>query len=160
VVYRVKWLKFDHRGGHVLAKRFGSLVMVAAASAVLVSCSADTVNPKDSGEILFLTSSEPATAHMQALWDGRVSADAAGCLRLDGPDRHTVVWPHGFQLREQGSTIAVTDAGGRLVGTIGGSFRFGGGEMPTLHEGIALSAVDRQAVIRRCPGRFWIVGEI
>lgn len=83
----------------VFSRRFAVVAGGAAAAFALLSCSAETTVPTEFGDILFLASAEPATVHMGALWDGTISADAAGCLRLDGPERHTVVWPYGFQLR-------------------------------------------------------------
>jgi hypothetical protein len=80
-----------------------------------------------------------------------------GCLRLDTPDTHTVIWPKGFDL---GADLRVRDDRGAVVGRIGGAFRLGGGEVPSLHDGIPLSEADRVRAGSRCPGRFWIVGEV
>ena len=98
---------------------------------------------------------------MDALFQGRVVTDAAGCIRLDSPppDAGTVVWPFGFTLAREGRVLSVRDAAGREVGRIGGSFRFGGGHVPFLHEGTGFSAAERARAEARCPGTFWIVGE-
>jgi hypothetical protein len=110
---------------------------------------------------LFFVQGAPATSVMDALFQGRVARDAVGCLRLENQgDRHTVVWPHGFTIAERDGELFVKDAAGREVGQIGGSFRFGGGETPALHAGLNLSDESRQLAESRCPGRYWIVGEV
>lgn len=110
---------------------------------------------------LFIAQQQPSGLVMDALYQGRVTRDAQGCLRLDiEPDRHTVVWPYGFTLREQGGELHVRDASGRDLGAVGGSFELGGGEVAELHGGLALSAEARAAAESRCPGRFWIVGGV
>jgi hypothetical protein len=110
---------------------------------------------------VFLVQGAPAVDHMDALFQGRVSLDAQGCLRLESlGDRPTVVWPHGFSIEERGGALFVKDAAGSDVGRIGGSFRFGGGEVPSLHEGFNLSDEALRLAQSRCPGRYWIVGDV
>lgn len=110
--------------------------------------------------IVFITQNVVPDAVMEALFEGRVVADAAGCLRLDSPDPATVVWPKGFTMTANGSTMVVRDAEGSEVGQIGGSFSLGGGEVQSLHGGIGVSAADRERAETHCPGRYWIVGEL
>lgn len=105
---------------------------------------------------LFLVAATPASESMQALFDGRVIVDSAGCIRLHGPDPATVVWPHGFALVLEGAEQRIVDGQGRRIGTLGGNFRFGGGEVQDLP---VLDHELRIAAHARCPGRFWIVGE-
>lgn len=124
-----------------------------AAAFLLAACDGAITNLEirgGSGEVLFLTQGAPATFVMDALFEGRVVVDDAGCVRLDGPDPATVVWPYRFTL--EGNTVHAAD--GRIVGRLGGSFRLGGGEVPTLAGG------DWQSALDRCPGRFWIVGDV
>ncbi|NIQ52874.1 MAG: hypothetical protein GWN71_05275 [Gammaproteobacteria bacterium] len=52
------------------------------------------------------------------------------------------------------------DAGGAHVGVIGETFRLGGGEVATLHDGLGLSEATIKRANELCPGRFWFVGEI
>lgn len=108
--------------------------------------------------VLFLTAARPQTEVMQALFEGRVVLDPAGCIRLHSPDDATVVWPHGFTLSRQEGGLHVLDAGGRDLGSIGGAFRFGGGEVTGLTRA-SLDEADADAAMLRCPGRYWIVGE-
>lgn len=108
--------------------------------------------------VLFLTAAQPATESMQALFEGRVVIDAAGCIRLDSPDPATVIWPHGFSLVARAGQVHVRDSTGREIGSIGGAFRFGGGEVQEL-SGSIMNAQARSAALARCPGRYWIVGE-
>ena len=111
----------------------------------------------DAAEIRFFTQSEVPEVVMDALFEGRVVADERGCLRLDGPDAHTVIWPKGWALATAEDARVVRDAAGREVGRIGGTFRLGGGEVPFLHEGIPVDAADREEAEEACPGRYWIV---
>jgi hypothetical protein len=96
---------------------------------------------------------------MEALYEGPV-VDAQGCLRLVSDSAHTVVWPPEFTLRTRSGRYQVVDEGGAVAGTIGGMFRFGGGEIPrgALPE-LADANVGRE-LLARCPGRYWIVGEM
>ncbi|HUF70293.1 MAG TPA: hypothetical protein VMM79_16720 [Longimicrobiales bacterium] len=55
--------------------------------------------------------------------------------------------------------MRVLDAAGQEVGTIPGQFRLGGGEVSVLHDGVGTTA-QRQRAITRCPGRFWIAGDV
>jgi hypothetical protein len=108
---------------------------------------------------VFVTQSVVADEVMQALFEGRVVKDNAGCLRLDGPDPATVVWPKGFTMTGSGGALVVRDAAGRRIAPIGGTFRLGGGEVQSL-EGMPVSTADRQRAATQCPGRYWIVGEV
>ena len=118
------------------------------------------VRSQEPSGVVFLVQSATPDEVMQALFEGRVTRDERGCLRIDDPDRHTVVWPRGFTLQGAGGELRVLDGTGREVGRIGGSFRLGGGEVPVLHEGLPVSPAVRQRANESCPGRFWLVGEV
>src|SRR5688500_3187248 len=141
-----------------MPRRVNSLARSRAAAlgfcALLAACADEPPGPQP----LFLTQTRPATETMQALFDGPLSVDHAGCIRMAGPDRHTVVWPYGFTLVPRGEDWYVRDAEGGDVGPIGARMRIGGGEVPTLAEGMGVN--DVAEALRRCPGRFWIVGEM
>ena len=145
------------------ARALGTLG-VALGGVLPAACS----NPTSSGgalltkssSVLFLVQTEVPAATMDALANDRVVRDEAGCLRLAGPDGHTVVWPYGYSLRTRGAALAVVDAQGRERGVVGGQFSLGGGEALTLPEGVGVSDADRQAALQRCPGRFWITGSL
>ena len=106
--------------------------------------------------VVFLAEETAANAYMDALFQGGVTLDTQGCLRLDTSERHTVVWPHGYTLEASSGAFRVKDEQGRLVGTIGGSFRFGGGEVPSLASVVNLSASARAQAEANCPGRYWL----
>lgn len=140
----------------------------AALAIVVVACSppsngdggsASLVGLSAGAEVRFFTQSQVSEAVMDALFEGRVVADEEGCLRLDGPDAQTVIWPKGWALATVEGTRVVRDAAGREVGRIEGTFRLGGGEVPVLHDGIPMDAADREEAEEACPGRYWIVGE-
>lgn len=134
-----------------------TLVALLIATACIASAGdeVDLLGLSGGDDVIFLVQRVEPTVVMEALFEGRVVPDSAGCLRLAGPDPATVVWPYGARL----DGLTVRDAAGRTIGRIGGPFRLGGGEVPALHTGIPLSAAEREAA-RRCPGRFWIVGDV
>lgn len=107
---------------------------------------------------VFLRQREPARDVMEALYQGRILRDDQGCLRLEGAEPATVIWPYGFTLESRPGGLYVRDAEGRELGRIGGSFRFGGGFVPS-HDYAGLSDADRALADTRCPGEYWIVGE-
>ena len=93
---------------------------------------------------------------MEALFSGVITVDAAGCLRMEGLDAHTPIWPRGFRLEVTSGGGIVRSGNGTIVGVVGGRFQLGGGEVQTL-EGVSLSVADRERVTSTCPGRYWIV---
>src|SRR5688572_21646437 len=141
---------------YTMSRRVNSLARRLAAApgfcALLVACADEPPGPQP----LFLTQTRPASESMQALFVGPLSVDGAGCIRMAGPDRHTVVWPYGFSLADRGDEWSGLDAAGRDVGRIGARMRIAGGEVSTLAEGMVVSGAED--ALRRCPGRFWIVG--
>lgn len=140
----------------------GGLILAGA----VTGCSRGSVGPADYSLIgdgagtYFLTQPVASTEVMDALYQGMVLKDEAGCLRLREPDAATVVWPFGFTLDVRGSQEWVVDAAGRDGGVIGGTFRFGGGEVPFLHKGLGFTPAAIAQIHAKCPGRFWIVGEV
>lgn len=141
-------------------------VTIAATAVLAAACSSpedvlsfDPLDFQEQTGIVFIRQNETPTAVMEALFEGRVIADAAGCLRFDSPDPATVVWPKDFTMVRSGSEMLVRDPVGREIGRVGGTFRLGGGEVSSL-QGAAMSAADRQRADTRCPGRYWIVGDV
>lgn len=145
-------------------RRGAALALVLAVSACAISDGTDPLATGLGGSEgpLFLVQSEPATAVMDALFEGSIREDDAGCLRTQatGAIGATVVWPYGFTLRTLGDDPYVMNADGRVVGRIGGVFLLGGGYVPSLHEGIPLADAARAAATERCPGSYWIVGDV
>ena len=141
-------------------------VTMAATAVLAAACSSpedvlsfDPLNFQEQTGIVFVRQNETPTAVMEALFEGRVIADAAGCLRFDSPDPATVVWPKGFTMVRSGNEMLVRGPAGRAIGRVGGTFRLGGGEVSSL-EGAAMSAADQQRAATHCPGRYWIVGDV
>ncbi len=138
-----------------VVKRFATLVTFGLA---LGGCGLVGSGGSES-DVLMLVQSAAQDAVMQALYVGKV-VQQGECLRLERPvEGHTVVWPHGFSLGGRRRDFVMDDRG-RPVGRIGESFRLGGGEVPTLWEGGPVSESDRRHALSRCPGRYWLVGEI
>lgn len=139
------------------------------ALAVLAACSSpDVQGPGDAprplagadADVAFLNQSTDPPVVMTALFEGRSDRDGSGCLRLDLPGEHTVIWPAGFTLAQAADGVSrVLDAEGVEIGRIGGRFRLGGGEVAALHEGVPVTEADRRTARERCPGRYWTVGE-
>ena len=106
------------------------------------------------GVVLFTQNRVPDVT-MDALFEGPVVQDAAGCLRLASADGATVVWPLGYTADVGGSSIEIRAADGALVGTVGEAFTSGGGEVEALTEAMGFTDADRHAA-EVCPGRYWI----
>lgn len=146
----------------IIEVSLGALVLTGA----LAGCSQDAVGPADYSLVgdgqatYFLTQPVVPNAFMDALYQGKVTKDGGGCLRLQPPGDATVIWPYGFTLDAREGQEWVVDAGNKDVGRIGGIFRFGGGEVPYLHEGLGFTPEASAQIEATCPGRFWIVGEV
>ncbi|HUG41028.1 MAG TPA: hypothetical protein VMM12_11105 [Longimicrobiales bacterium] len=118
---------------------------------------ADNIEARIGAGVVFLTMTFTPDASMDALFEGPVTADENGCLRLVSADLHTVVWPHGHSFEQVGGTIRILDASGDLVGRVGETFRLPGGEVESLHDGLGFTQADRDLAESHCPGRYWIV---
>lgn len=111
--------------------------------------------------VVFLAQSQPPAVHMQALYQGLVTRDAEGCLRVQGHEGRagaTVVWPYGSRLEARGGALLVKDASGREMGRIGGTFKMGGGY--SSDRAASLTDADRALARQRCVGEFWIASGI
>lgn len=140
-------------------KKIASCVMTVALC--VAACANEPLDlTADRDSFVFLAQQVAPTVVMDALFVGRVVRDGQGCLRLDSPAGPTVVWPFGSRLVLDGTDLDVRNAAGRRIGRLGGHFRLGGGEIDSLHSGLALSEADRQLGTSRCPGRYWIVGTV
>jgi hypothetical protein len=107
---------------------------------------------------VFLALKDPPGVFMEALFQGTVTRDANGCLRAEGSEGATVIWPHGTRLEARGSALFVVDAAGRELGRIGGRFRMGGGYSQAAYH--YLSGADTERAQTRCPGNYWVAGSI
>lgn len=136
-----------------------ALLVLAGCSSASDGGPTTPLSSLSAADVHFFAQDEVPEVVPDALFEGRVLLDDAGCLRLDGPDAHTVIWPKGYSLTVTDGALAVRDGGGEPVGRIGGTFRLGGGEVPFLHDGIPMAKADREAAEAACPGRFWIVAE-
>lgn len=122
-------------------------------AALLAGCS--TVVDPLVNDSLFLVQVVRPGIGMDALFEGVVTVDAAGCYRL-GDSRVTMVWPFGYRMIDTIEGPAVADGTGGEVGRIGSSFRFGGGILSAIPEGLIGSPQRRRDAMARCPGEFWI----
>ena len=135
-------------------------MLVTAILPVLGGCRSEPLDLSEDEAFVFLVQEVTPLVVMEALFEGRVRADARGCIRLESADDATVVWPAGFRLVREGTHLEIRDVNDRRVGRLGGRFRLGGGEVAELHDGLGLDRALRQLAANRCPGRFWIVGDV
>jgi len=133
------------------------LAVLACVAIAIAGCDSDGAGE----DVLFLTQAplnDPMVV-MEALYEGTVIVED-GCIRLgEEPDRHTVIWPSGFRYLARGDGI-VLDRDGHRIGSLGSNLSLGGGEVPTLWESGPVDDSMRQEALERCPGRYWLVGEI
>lgn len=107
---------------------------------------------------VFLALKEQPDVFMDALFQGTVTRNANGCLRAEGSEGATVIWPYGTRLQARGGALVVVDASGRELGRIGGRFRMGGGYSEAAYH--YLSDADTERAQTRCPGNYWVAGSI
>lgn len=141
-------------------------IVVAAALLATSACSSSsptelttetTLDVQETAGVVFMTQNVVQDAIMDALFQGEVVVDEAGCLRAGDASGATVVWPAGYQVENLLGEIWIRDADGDVVGQVGASFSLGGGEVPYLLESLGFSQEDRDLAETRCPGKYWIV---
>ena len=112
------------------------------------------------GGLQFLTQDVDPPILMDALHRGGLAVDAAGCIRLAGPESAAVVGPAGFSARTEAGSTEILAPDGSVLGSLGGEFELGGGFVQELNDGLGFAPVDRALAQDRCPGTYWIVGEV
>ncbi|MGE0440313.1 MAG: hypothetical protein AB7L66_08970 [Gemmatimonadales bacterium] len=122
---------------------------------LVVATACSSFEPAFDGS-LFLAQKEGSRDVMDALFDGVVSLDAAGCYRLGLQDQVTMIWPAGYRLIPTVEGPAVVNAQGVEIGRIGSTFRLGGGIVGTIPSGLLPSDALRRLALQQCPGSFWI----
>jgi len=141
-------------------RRVSGAAVLSAACAALGACGQDATGPSDRFRpYVFLTQPHDLGFYPEALFQGVVSVDTEGCIRLTGPepDNSTVVWPAGATIERSGHAPRVLDRHGVEIGTLGGGFTLGGGHTPNLAAITDLSEAEMDTVRTRCPGLFWLV---
>lgn len=146
--------------------RVVAVALTAVVAVVAVACHPSPVAPlgddglqaHDRAGVVLLTQNVIQDATMDALYEGPVVADDAGCLRLGGSDGPTAVWPQGYTAQSALGDAWIRDASGTTVGQVGGSFSLGGGEVPELSDAMGFTQADRDLAEDHCPGLYWIVG--
>lgn len=149
--------------------RFSFRALALLALPLTGACSSDAASPTlpdpPAGlqvtvqeDVVVLTQNVVPEVTMEALFDGDVILDEAGCMRLATDGAHTVIWPVDYGVRSEGSDRIVHDDQGNPVGVIGGSFTVSGGEVSGLSDALGFTDADRALAASQCPGGFWIVG--
>ena len=131
-------------------------VLLGCGDGPIASSSEPVLQVLASDGLVVFTQNRVPDATMDALFEGTVVRDPAGCLRLASSAGATVVWPHGYTAEAGSSSVQIFDADGALVGTIGESFSIGGGEVVSLTQAMGFTDAVRRAS-EACPGRYWIV---
>lgn len=156
-----------------MGTRLGSIVLIGLSAAVTGCGPSSTsglgtdLSLLTTGEVVFAAQQRRPNGVMDALFTGKVVLDAQGCFRLDIPPGEevstTVVWPFGASLEGRGPTMRVLDEDGRLIVRVGGDTSFGGGFVPGVDHMASTGALSPNMVSAlriRCPGQFWIVGDV
>lgn len=94
------------------------------------------VGPPDATTGIFFPVLQPATAIPVAILQGRV-VSRGGCLWIqpaEGRELYLALWPPGSRLEQVGSGVAVVDASGAQVVTVGDRLRSVGGETKDVND--------------------------
>lgn len=145
------------------------------ASLLLSSCSllarADNIlilETPDDEEIIFprrnLPPSNFVAGDALALLRGTLSIDET-CIAIIEEDSGTAlipIWPPNFSAKLRDSNnIDVIDSNGSFVARVGDKLVVGGGEASSLEGFDPVFSLPAQEIVhRRCPGDYWIVGEV
>lgn len=102
-------------------------------------------------------------AVMQALARGRLTLDD-DCLRISSGsyDGNLLIWPPDYSFRATGGNVRILDEENRVVAKTGDRIEVGGGEVPgrSLRNIAYVGKSLGQKILRRCPGPYWLVGEV
>lgn len=111
------------------------------------------------GQTIYFPRQGPAVAYMDALLEGTLALDEAGCLRMEYPGMGAdgelgplVIWHYDFTLHVEGDAVEVLNGAGEVVARVGEEVRMGGG----FGSEVALPGMPLEA----CPGPYWILGSI
>ena len=90
---------------------------------------------------------------MEALLSASLDVDAEGCVYgQSSGGRVTLVWPEGYTVRGDSTSVGVLDAGGKVVARSGMALAIGGG---------AVESVDDAWGEQDCAtDSLWMVGEV
>ncbi|CEG13800.1 hypothetical protein MSIBF_A510005 [groundwater metagenome] len=81
-------------------------------------------------------------------------------LNIYSESKYLIIWPYGFSLKtNKEGAIQVIDDAGQPVVHVGDKIGFGGGECAGC-TGEDIAKISAQLPNDRCPGPYWIVGEI
>ena len=149
-------------GGSPARMAATAVVVLTAAVAACSSSPAEletqtSLEVSETAGVVLMTQDVVHDVTMDALYEGVVAADDAGCLRLGG-DGATVVWPRGYTAQGSLGEVWIRDDEARVVGQVGGSFSLPGGEVAVLTHEMGFTLEDREAATSACPGTYWIVG--
>jgi hypothetical protein len=153
----------------------GIAIVVGGLSTILVACGGGGSDQEDSASFLTVATEDGEEVYFprqrpteeprgvpEALAEGELIL-ADGCLRLrqDSSDPGLVpIWPLGFTPRAGDNRIQVLDEEGRVVATVGERMEIGGGFIDTLEDSDGSEGELANELSERCPGPYWLVGEV
>jgi len=134
----------------------GTTVAMLAACSSNVDAPAGTSGDRPTAQPLLIRNAERATVAHQALIEGRLHADPAGCLRIGDDSGPLIVWHHDSRL-EQGA-----DGRGQVIdgftghaASIGDDIALGGSGGPD-----APARVIPEIPAACATGDYWMAGEL
>ena len=132
---------------------------------LFAACSTDSnpTLPLEYGDLLFPRQKavDGERDVMEALVYGTLEVSEE-CLHLNDREASTVyvpIWPPDYSLDVTASPPWVLDGAGRSLVTVGQEVLLSGGEIHTLTGISGIDASVKEALITRCPGPYWIVGD-
>lgn len=136
-----------------------ALVACGAPDAAVTSLRVATTIPVTPAPVVAFPQQAPTPGPrtmLAALVDGTLVL-VDGCLRVRRANGTSdlVIWPPEVALRTDGGAIQIVDAGGRVAARVGAPIAMGGGQLSTVP-----SHGLREAPPARCPGPYWLTGEI
>ena len=106
---------------------------------------------------LFMPQLRVRTGGMDALLQGRLVAEE-GCLRVRTSENESylVIWQPDYFLNDNHGQIEILDRDGEIVARLGEEIRMGGGGA----SGPEFNAYLGKAILSRCTGPYWLMGEL
>lgn len=138
------------------------LAVIVAATMTLSACSADSdsdLSTNDRSNDLLPTlvrNSERATAAHQALTQGKLHLDPAGCLRIADDNGPFVIWHHDSRIeRTPDGRIRITDGFTGNTAYVGDEIALGGSGGP-----VAPRNVTPAIPVACATGNYWMAGQL
>ncbi|MEW9870975.1 hypothetical protein [Arthrobacter sp. HS15c] len=112
-------------------------------------------SPPRSSSLRLVTVDMPQEQGMDARFEGTLGVDGNGCVHATLPDEtvYTLVWPQGYTVQGDSSSIEILDASRNVVARSGSNFVVGGG---LVHDDASKDQWTEQDCAK---GRLWLVSQ-